>query len=124
MTRKRQAWEKNTKINFFGPETARWAGGLPRKGVVAEKFVLSLERLSSLSLEERNLGCPRNFAGMSRTPGGVQKVAQKKFVRISRSLKLAEYGFREHGLKHWAQWVLLPLPSSRERTQCEFLSAY
>ena len=70
--------KKSTKINFLGPETARWGGGLPRKGVVAEKFVLSLESLSSLGLEERNLGCPGNFAGISRTPGGVQKVCAKK----------------------------------------------
>ena len=34
--------------------------------------------LSSLGFEERNLGCPGNFAGMSRTPGGVQKVCAKK----------------------------------------------
>ena len=46
-------------------------GGLPRQGVVAEKFVPSLESLSSLGFEERNLGCPGNFAG-------VQKVCAKK----------------------------------------------
>ena len=38
----------------------------------------SLESLSSLGFEERNLGCPGNFAGISRTPGGVQKVCTKK----------------------------------------------
>ena len=73
-----QARNKSTKINFLGPETARWGGGLPREGVVAEKFVPSLESLSSLGFEERNLGCPENFAGMSRTLGGVQKVCAKK----------------------------------------------
>ena len=73
-----QARKKSTKINFLGPETVWWGGGLPREGVVAEKFVLSLESLSSLGFEERNLGCPGNFAGMSRTPGGVQKVCAKK----------------------------------------------
>ena len=57
-------------MNFLGPETAWWGGGLPREGVVAEKFVPSLE--------ERDLGCPRMCAGMSRTPGGVQKVCIKK----------------------------------------------
>ena len=51
-----------------------WGGGLPREVVVAEKFVLSLESLSSLGFEERNLGCPENFAGMSQTPGIVQRV--------------------------------------------------
>ena len=73
-----QAREKSTKINFLGPETAWWGGGLPLEGVVAEKFMPSVESLSSLGFEERNLGCPGNFAGMSRTPGGVQKVCAKK----------------------------------------------
>ena len=31
--------------------------------------------------------------------------------------KRAEYGFGEHCFKHRAQWVFLPSPSSRERTQ-------
>ena len=30
-----------------------------------------------LGFRRENLGCPRNFAGMSRTPGGVQKVCAK-----------------------------------------------
>ena len=72
------ARKKSTKIKFLGPETARWGGGLPREGVVAENFVPALETLSSLGFEERNPGCPGNFAGMSRTLGGVQKVCAKK----------------------------------------------
>ena len=43
-----QARKKSIKIHFLGPETARWGGGLPREGVVAEKFVPSLDSLSSL----------------------------------------------------------------------------
>ena len=74
-----QERKKSTKINFLGPETARWGGGLPREGAVAEKFVVpSLESLSSLGFQERNLGRPGNFAGMSRTLGCVQKVCPKK----------------------------------------------
>ena len=73
-----QARKRSRKINFLGPETARWGGGLPREGVVAENFVPALETLSSLGFGERNPGCPGNFAGMSRTPGGVQKVCAKK----------------------------------------------
>ena len=46
--------------------------------MVAENFVPALETLSSLGFEERNPGRPGNFAGMSRTPGGVQKVCAKK----------------------------------------------
>ena len=34
-----------------------------------------------VGFEERNLGCPGNFAGMSQTPGGVQKVCAQK-VRV------------------------------------------
>ena len=50
--------------------------------------VLALPRKFVLGFEDRNLGCPRHYAGMSRTPGGVQKVCvcAKKFVRIFRSL--------------------------------------
>ena len=70
--------KKSTKIYFLGLETARWGGGLPRQGVVAEKFVPSLESLSSLGFEGGNLGSPGNFAGMSRTPGVVHKVCAKK----------------------------------------------
>ena len=73
-----QARKKSTKTNFLAPETGRWGGGLPRGGVVAKNFVPALESLSSLGFEERNLGCPGIFAGMSRTPGGVQKVCAKK----------------------------------------------
>ena len=43
-----------------------------------ENFVPALETLSSLGFEERNPGCPGNFAGMSRTPGGAQKLRAKK----------------------------------------------
>ena len=55
------------RLTFFGPEAAGWGGGLPPEGVGVEKFVPSLESLSSLGFEKSNLGCPRNFAGMSRT---------------------------------------------------------
>ena len=73
-----QARKKSTKINFLGPETARWGGGLPHEGVVAEKFVPSLESLSFLGFEKRNLECPGDFGGKSGTPGGLQKVCAKK----------------------------------------------
>ena len=73
-----QARKKSTKIKFLGPETARWGGGLPREGVGVENFVPALETLSSLGFEERNPGCPGTFAGMSRTPGGAQKLRAKK----------------------------------------------
>ena len=67
-------------------------GGLPREGVVAEKFVPSLGSLSSLGFEERNLGCPGNFAGMSRTPGVFKRLCKQK-VR-------AHFSFPINGRKH------------------------
>ena len=54
----------------------RWGSFTQRGG--GRKVVPYLESLSSLGFEERNLGCPGNFAGMSRTPGGVQKVCAEK----------------------------------------------
>ena len=84
--------KKNTKINSLGPETARWGGGLLREGVVAEKFVPSLKSLSSVGFQERNLGCPGNFAGMV-----FKKFVQKKFVRIFRSPSI-------RSLKHAHKW--------------------
>ena len=62
-----------------GDRPVGWGSSTRR--VVSEKFVPSLESLSSLGFEEGNLACPGNLAGMSRTPGGVQKVCAKK-VRV------------------------------------------
>ena len=65
--------EKRAQRLTFGSE----AGGLAREGVVAEKFVPSLESLSFLGFEETNLGCPENFAGMSQTLGVFRKFVRK-----------------------------------------------
>ena len=46
-------------------------------------------RGGGLGFEERNLGCPGNFAGMSRTLGDVQKVCAKK-VRLHFSFPIKE----------------------------------
>ena len=60
--------------------------------MVVEKFVPSLESLSSLGLEGRNLGRPGNFAGMSRTLGVFKQFVQKKFCAFFRSLQIAVKG--------------------------------
>ena len=78
-----QARKKSTKINFLGPETARWGGGPPREGEAVEKFMPSLESLSALGFQERNLGRPGNFAGMSRTPKGQNVCAKEVCVHFS-----------------------------------------
>ena len=90
--------KKSTKINFR-PETAGWGGGLAPEVVGVEEFVPYLESLSSLGFEERNLGCPGNFARLFRTPGAVQKVCANKFVRIFRSLKPETSGTVRQGLQ-------------------------
>ena len=72
-----QARKKSTKINFLGPEAARWGGGLPHEGVVAEKFVLSLE-LCLPWVSKRGIW---DVPGI--LPGS--KFVKKKFVRIFRS---------------------------------------
>ena len=82
--------KKSTKINFLGPDTARWGGGLPREGVGVEKFVPSLKSLSSLGFEGRNLRRPRIFAGISQTPGAPKKCMQKKvYVHFSAPIAVA-----------------------------------
>ena len=92
-----QARKKSTKINFWGPETARWGGGLPREGVVAEKFALSLKSLSSLGFEGRNLGCPENFAGMSRTRGVFKKFVHFSFPTIQKRQQSRKFGENQRG---------------------------
>ena len=73
-----QARNKSTKINFLGPETARWGGGFPREGVVAEKFVPSLESLSSLGSKRGIWDVPGILPGCPGPPGVFKKFVQKK----------------------------------------------
>ena len=110
-----QAREKSTKNNFLGPETARRGAGLPREGVVAEKFVPFLESLPFLGFEERNLGCPGNFAGMSRTLG-CSKICAKKFLPFVLYLRV----WRKKG--NPGVKTLRPLESPRETRNPSLLS--
>ena len=49
--------------------------------------------VSSLGLEGRSLACPGNFARMSQTPGGVQKVcANKVCVYFSTPIRVSLLG--------------------------------
>ena len=68
------------RLSFWVRRPPGGVGAPPREGVVAEKFVLSLESLSSLVFEERNLGYPENFAGMSRTKSLCKKSSCSFFV--------------------------------------------
>ena len=62
-------------MNFWGPETARWGGGLPREGVVAEKFVPFLKSLSSLGFKEES-GMSREFCRDIPVPWGCSKISK------------------------------------------------
>ena len=85
--------------------------------------MLSLESLSSFGFEERNLGCPRNFAGLSRTPGGVQKVCVKKvrahfsFPKSGSTVKerTASGTMQKIGMVQRASVLLKGLPSDKRR---------
>ena len=76
--------KKSTKINFWvrrppagvGVFTAG-VGVFHVKGWGSKSSCPPRPSLSSLGFEGRNLGCPGNFAGMSRPPWGVQKVCAK-----------------------------------------------
>ena len=74
---------KSTKIDLLGPETARWCGGLPLKGVGVEKFVSSLES-SFRPFDTRGKltfspGCRGEFRqDVPDLWGGVQNVCGKR----------------------------------------------
>ena len=73
-----QARKRAQRLTFWVRRPPGGVGVFHAKGWWPKKFVPSLESLCSLGFEERNLGCRGNFAGMSRTPGDVQKVCAKK----------------------------------------------
>ena len=73
-----QARKRAQRLTFGVRRLPGGVGVFHAKGWGVEKFVPSLDSLSSLGFEGGKLGCPRNFAGMSWTPGGVQKVCAKK----------------------------------------------
>ena len=75
--------KKRTQMLACWARRLLWGGGLPCEGVGVEKFVPSFKTLFFLASEGGNMGCPRHFAGMSRTPAGVRKECRKKFVLIS-----------------------------------------
>ena len=76
------------RLTFWVRRPPGGVGVSHAKGWWPKKFVPSLKSLSSLGFEERNLGCPGNFGGMSRTPGRVQKVCAKK-VRVHFSFPIS-----------------------------------
>ena len=82
-----QARKKAQRLTFWVRRPPVWWGSSTRRGggrrvrALPRKFVL-------LGFEEGNLGCPGDFAGMSRTPESSKSLCNKKFVRIFRSLEL------------------------------------
>ena len=90
-----------THLSGKKEEAQQW-GPSTRKGGAVEKFVPSLESLFSFGFEAGELGCPRDFAGMSRTAAGVNKLVQKKSMLIFRPLL-----FRRPDSVYQNVWVLL-----------------
>ena len=80
--------EKEPKPKLFGPDIFGWGGGLPREGVGAKKFGMSLET-QGIKLFWRNIP---GFVGISqKRPKSLRK---KMFGFNSRPLKLSENGWK------------------------------
>ena len=77
----RSGTKKEPKPKLFGPDIFGWGGGLPREGVGAKKFGMSLET------REIKLfgGISRDFAGISR--GRPKSLRKRKFGFNFRSLQ-------------------------------------
>ena len=73
--------KKEPKPKLFGPDIFRWGRGLPREGVGAKKFGMSLET------REIKLFVGRDIPGFCRdVPAVPEKIEKKKFVFNSRPL--------------------------------------
>ena len=73
------------RLTFWVRRPPGGVGVLHAKGWWSKSSCPPSKVCFSLSLEGRNLGCPRNFARMSRTSGG-SKSLSKKLVPIFRPL--------------------------------------
>ena len=96
--------KKSTKINFLGPETAGWGGGLPRERVGVEEFVPSLKSLFSLVSRDGIWDVPGILPGCPGPLWLFKKFVQKMFVRIFRSPVLEAAGCLRIS-KRWFQTV-------------------
>ena len=70
-------------------------GGLPREGVVAEKFVPSLESLFSLGFKWGAIGMSREFCRDVPDPWRFKSVCNKMFVLVFAGLFAAEFSVSE-----------------------------
>ena len=73
--------------------------------------------LSSLGFERRNLGRPGNSAGMSCTPGGVQKFVQTKKVFVPFSAPKTDL-FPRVLFSFLPPWLATPLSPSKRALFC------
>ena len=86
-----QAREKSTKINFLGPETARWSGGSSTRRGGGRKVRARTRKFVFLGFRREESGMSREFC--RDVPdfwgGGVRKVRTKK-VRAHFSVPISE----------------------------------
>ena len=66
------------RLTFLDPETARWDGGLPREGVVAEKVRALRRKFVLLVFRREESGMSREFCWDVPDPCGCSKVCAKK----------------------------------------------
>ena len=87
---KKAGKKKEPKPKLFGPDIFGWAGGLPREGVGAEEFSMSLETRETKLFWRDIPGFCRDIPGFCRDiPEVPEKIWKKtkKFVFNFRSLK-------------------------------------
>ena len=77
---KKTRQEKRTQTQIFGPDIFGWGGGLPREGVRAKKFSMSLETRETKLFWRDRPGFGRDI------PGAREKFEKKTFVFNFRSL--------------------------------------
>ena len=104
-----QARKKEPKPKLFGPDIWQWGVGLPREGVGAKKFGMSLET-------QGNQTFWRDIPGFCRDiPGATERFEKKKFVLNSGPLnwrtrdRIKEINGR-HSMPHLAYAHCIPLP--------------
>ena len=86
-----QARKKSTKINFLGPETARWGGVFHAKGW-GSKTSCPPSKLCLPWVSKRGIwDIPGMLPGCPGPLGVFKKFVQKKFVLIFRSLNVLPY---------------------------------
>ena len=96
--------KKEPKSKLFGPDISGWGGGLPREGVGAEKFGMSLET-----------GKPTFFGGISQDFAGISRRCPKTLRNKSLCSIFVPYFGVESMLVSFVCLLVLLLDASKGR---------